>query len=169
MNLCRCLQSALGLYPLEVCLPHLTRSLDTVKAAKSRTALLEVFSANCGQAVTTAAALPALRYPAPCMPSTPFLMIYVSCPVHSFKVPCSLHAIAILTTIFSILKVTCSLHAMGDTLGVIFLFFSFLFFLLFPAISPTIMHRHRCTFCIQHMLQSKYIVVHHSTSWCKVE
>ena len=62
-NLCRCLQSALGLYPLEVCLPHLTRSLDAVKAAKSRTALLEIFSANCGQAVTTAAALPALRYP----------------------------------------------------------------------------------------------------------
>lgn len=66
----RCLQSALGLYPLEVYLPQLTRSLDAVKAAKSRTALLEIFSANCGQAVTTAAALPALRYPYPpgCMP-----------------------------------------------------------------------------------------------------
>lgn len=57
----RCLQTALGLYPLEVCLPHVTRSLDAVKAAKGKTALLQVFSANCGQTVTTAAALPALR------------------------------------------------------------------------------------------------------------
>ena len=61
MNELRCLQDALGLYPLEVCLPQLARSLDAVKAAKGRTALLEVFTANCGQAVTTAAALPALR------------------------------------------------------------------------------------------------------------
>ncbi len=60
----RCLECALELYPVELCLPQLARSLDTVKAAKGRTALLEVFTANCGQAVTTAAALPALRYAA---------------------------------------------------------------------------------------------------------
>ena len=57
----RCLECVLELYPVELCLPQLARSLDTVKAAKGRTALLEVFTANCGQAVTTAAALPALR------------------------------------------------------------------------------------------------------------
>ena len=57
----RCLECALELYPVELCLPQLARSLDTVKAAKGRTALLEVFTANCGQAVTTATALPALR------------------------------------------------------------------------------------------------------------
>ncbi|KAL0035610.1 hypothetical protein WJX79_002530 [Trebouxia sp. C0005] len=56
-----CLECALELYPVELCLPQLARSLDTVKAAKGRTALLEVFTGNCGQAVTTAAALPALR------------------------------------------------------------------------------------------------------------
>ncbi len=60
----RCLECALELYPVELCLPQLARSLDTVKAAKGRTALLEVFTGNCGQAVTTAAALPALRYAA---------------------------------------------------------------------------------------------------------
>ncbi|DBB01644.1 hypothetical protein WJX77_005003 [Trebouxia sp. C0004] len=56
-----CLECSLELYPVELCLPQLARSLDTVKAAKGRTALLEVFTGNCGQAVTTAAALPALR------------------------------------------------------------------------------------------------------------
>ena len=55
------MQGALELYPVEVCLPQLVRSLDSVKAAKGRTALLELFSASCGRAVTTAAALPALR------------------------------------------------------------------------------------------------------------
>ena len=57
----RCLECALELYPVELYLPQLARSLDTVKAAKGRRALLEVFTGNCGQAVTTAAALPALR------------------------------------------------------------------------------------------------------------
>lgn len=52
---------ALRLYPLEVCLPQLARSLDSVKAAKARIALLQVFSSSCGAAVTTAAALPGLR------------------------------------------------------------------------------------------------------------
>ena len=57
----RCLECALELYAVELCLPQLARSLDAVKTAKGKTALLEVFTGNCGQAVTTAAALPALR------------------------------------------------------------------------------------------------------------
>ena len=47
---------------MEVSLPQLTHSLDALKAAKARCALLDIFSTHCGQSVTTAAALPALRY-----------------------------------------------------------------------------------------------------------
>lgn len=58
---CRCLQTALKVYPLELCLPQLARSLDAVKSAKGRIALTQLFCATCAAAVTTAAALPALR------------------------------------------------------------------------------------------------------------
>ena len=58
---CSCLQQVLKQHELEIALPHLLRGLEAMKSAKGRCAVLHLFSVHCGQLVTTAAALPALR------------------------------------------------------------------------------------------------------------
>eukprot|EP00891_Asterochloris_glomerata_P008401 jgi/Astpho2/8401/Aster-x1496 len=56
-----CLQQVLKQHELEIALPHLLRGLEAMRSAKGRCAVLHLFGMHCGQLVTTAAALPALR------------------------------------------------------------------------------------------------------------
>ncbi len=58
---CSCLQQVLKQHELEIALPHLLRGLEAMRSAKGRCAVLHLFGMHCGQLVTTAAALPALR------------------------------------------------------------------------------------------------------------